>query len=140
MAFFDQIFSLSDEPQIAPSPAQGFAPPGAFIIFADAEALALARFSMNRNNPPILVVECDRGPGKGSHTYEGVKVQAMARVNGHVELTTNMGKFFIEPGRTTDPEGRCISRVKTLPEYFPMSAYKSFRFHLKRGKVAEHAA
>jgi hypothetical protein len=130
MVYLNTAFILAKEPQIEPSAASGYAREGAFLAFKGTEALALAQFCLHQKEKPVLVIECERGPGKGPHIYEGVEIISLAHEEGHVLATTNLGVLYFDAAKTSDPDGHCITTIETLPKYFPMQDYRSFRQEL----------
>src|SRR5689334_3427263 len=130
MAYLNEAFKLAKEPQIERAPARGFAREGAFLVFKGPEALALAQFCLNRKEDPVLVVECERGAGKGSYIYEGVKVISLAHTKGRVDVSTNLGALYFDAAKSSDPDGHCITKIETLPQYFPAQDYRVFRQEL----------
>lgn len=125
------MFELKNEPEIQSSEPQGFNRV-IWLEFSGAEAICLARFCFqNKDQHPVLVVECERGDDKGPHIYEGYNIDGLTQGEDRVSINGWIDKTLIQlhvyPNRISDDSGKVVTQIKTVPRCFPMGAYLRFR-------------
>jgi hypothetical protein len=100
-----------------------------WLVFQGEEAINLLRRVQQLDKKPILMVHCERGMGIGAHTYEGYVPNGFSISYGNRLMTVsgNLEVLYWSPDTSWHADGKHITAVYTLPQYFDAQAVNAVK-------------